>query len=340
MRENQILHVMVIDKFLAPFIDFVDEYFGRENHHYVFITSEKYEYGLTPEHNVEFLYRDDDIFITLLEYMKMARKIILHGLWRDKVDVLLYFNQELLKKCYWVMWGGDFYFPETKSKIRHEVIKKMGHFITYIKGDYLLAQTYYGGKGIHHECFMYPSNLYKEYNVKPKENTTINIQLGNSADPSNNHLDVLEKLKVYKDENIKIFTPLSYGDKEYAQSVISKGKELFAEKFVALTDFMAFDKYLEFLADIDIAIFAHKRQQAMGNIITLLGLGKKVYMRSDITPWEKFIELKIKIYDTNERVLLSNVGSETIENKNIIKSEFSKKKLLIQLNNILEDKNE
>jgi len=94
---------MVLDKFLAPFIDFVDEHFGREEHHYIFITSEKYNYGLTPEHNVEFLYTDDDIYITLLKYMKISKKIILHGLWRDKVDVLLYFNQELLKKCYWVM---------------------------------------------------------------------------------------------------------------------------------------------------------------------------------------------------------------------------------------------
>ena len=110
MNENKILHVMILDKFLAPFIDFVDEHFGRENHHYVFITSEKYEYGLTPEHKVEFLHTDDDIFITLLEYMKMAKKVIVHGLWRDKIDVLLYFNQKLLKKCYWFMWGRRFLF--------------------------------------------------------------------------------------------------------------------------------------------------------------------------------------------------------------------------------------
>ena len=130
MSEHKILHVMILDKFLAPFIDFVDENFGRDNHHYVFITSEKYEYGLTPEHKVEFLYTDDDIFITLLKYMKMSKKIILHGLWRDKVDILLYFNQELLKKCYWVMWGGDFYFPEKQTWFRHKVIKEIGFLKT------------------------------------------------------------------------------------------------------------------------------------------------------------------------------------------------------------------
>ena len=336
MNENKILHVMILDKFLAPYIDFVDENFGRESHHYVFITSEKYEYGLTPEHKVEFLHTDDDIFITLLDYMKMAKKIILHGLWRDKVDILLYFNQELLKKCYWVMWGGDFYFPVTKSLIKKQVIKKIRHFVTYVKGDYELAQKWYGAKGEYHECFMYPSNLYKEYDIKPKKHTTINTQLGNSADPSNNHIEVLEKLRKYKDEDIKIFTPLSYGNQEYAKEVIAYGQKIFKEKFVPLTEFMLFEKYLDFLGSIDIAIFAHKRQQAMGNTITLLGLGKKVYMRSDITPWQLFEDIDVKLYDVVD-IQIDLMDKQTQkENQEKIKEYFSEENYLNQLKNLFE----
>jgi dTDP-N-acetylfucosamine:lipid II N-acetylfucosaminyltransferase len=320
---------MILDKFLAPYIDFMDEHFSRENHHYVFITSEKYEYGLTPEHKVEFLHTDDDIFITLLEYMKIARKIILHGLWRDKVDVLLYFNQKLLKKCYWIMWGGDFYFPETKSKIRHEVIKNMGHCLTFIKGDYQLAQKWYGARGEYHECFMYPSNLYKEYPIKPISHTTTNIQLGNSADPTNNHIEVLEQVKKYKDSDIKIFTPLSYGNQDYAKEIIKYGKEIFGDKFVPLTEFMPFDIYLEFLGEIDIAIFAHKRQQAMGNIITLLGLGKKVYMRKNVTPYQLFKDIGIEIFDI-EKIKINLISKKKkLNNQQKIKKYFSKEKMKI-----------
>ena len=338
MNENKILHVMILDKFLAPFIDFVDENFGRDNHHYVFITSEKYEYGLTPEHKVEFLYTDDDIFITLLKYMKMSKKIILHGLWRDKVDILLYFNQELLKKCYWVMWGGDFYFPETKSNIRHEVIRNIGNLITYVKGDYELAQKWYDSSGEYHECFMYPSNLYKEYDITQEKHTTTNIQLGNSADPTNNHIEVLKKLEKYKNEDIKIFAPLSYGDQVYAQDVIKKGKKLFGDKFIPLTEFMPFEKYLEFLGKIDIAIFAHKRQQAMGNIITLLGLGKKVYIRNDITPWELFKDINVKVFNIQDFKI--DLIDEQIKkaNQQKIREYFSKENYLNQLKNLFESK--
>lgn len=337
MIENQILHVMILEKFLAPFIDFVDEHFGRENHQYVFITSEKYQFGLTPQHNIKFLHTDDDIFITLLEYMRKAKKIILHGLWRDKVAALLYFNQELLSKCYWVMWGGDFYFPEQHSLIKKQVIKKMGHFVTYIKGDYELAQKWYGVKGEYHECFMYPSNLYNEYNVQPKEHNTINIQLGNSATSTNSHIDVLSKLVKYKDENIQIFVPLSYGDQEYTKSVILKGKELFGEKLIALTDFMVFEKYLEFLGSIDIAIFAHKRQQAMGNTITLLGLGKKVYMHSETVQFDFFEQHGISIFDVNS-INFEVLSQELVsENKQKIKHLFSREVLTQGLKRIFID---
>lgn len=328
MNKESILHIMTLDKFLIPFINFVDKNIGRGEHKYIFITSEKYKYELTKDHNVEFLHTDDDIFITLLKYMTKSKKIILHGLWRDKIDTLLYLNQNLLSKCYWCMWGGDFYFPEKKSKIRHEVIKKMGYLVTYIKGDYELVKELYRAEGNYIECFMYPSNLYKEYDIKPKIHNEIHIQIGNSADPTNNHIEILEKLRIYKDENIKLFIPLSYGDQKYAKKVISIGNEFFGNKFIALTEFMMFDKYLEFLSSIDIAIFNHERQQAMGNIITLLGLGKKVYLKNTITSWQLFKDIDIKVFDTGTiklKVLENKVKTKNTER---IKNYFSYEKII------------
>ncbi|MGJ0365520.1 TDP-N-acetylfucosamine:lipid II N-acetylfucosaminyltransferase [Aliarcobacter cryaerophilus] len=340
MNENKILHVMILDKFLAPYIDFVDENFGRDNHHYVFITSEKYKYGLTPEHKVEFLYTDDDIFITLLEYMKMAKKIILHGLWRDKVDILLYFNQKLLKKCYWVMWGGDFYFPEKQTWFRHKVIKEIGFLVTGTTGDYELAKKWYKASGEHIKCFNYPSNLYKDFNMQPKIHNTINIQLGNSADPTNHHIEILQNLTKFKNENIQIFVPLSYGNKEHAKNVILKGKEIFGDKLIALTEFMPFEKYMKFLSKIDIAIFAHKRQQAMGNTITLLGLGKKVYLDPISTLNGVFEEYNIKVFNSY-KIDLSLLDIKIKENNiNYVKFNFSKEVLIKSLSSWIGETNE
>lgn len=329
-----ILHVMILDKFLAPFIDFVDEHFGRGEHKYVFITSEKYEYGLTPQHNVEFLHTDDDIFITLHSYMKQARKIILHGLWRDKVNTLLYFNQELLKKCYWVMWGGDYYFPEKHSLIKKNIIENIGFMINSICEDVKMVRCLYGAKGFHINSFFYVSNLYKKLEAKQKKTKTINIQLGNSATETNNHFTVLDQLAKYKDKDIKIFAPLSYGDKEYAKQVSDRGKEIFDNKFIALKKFMPFDKYQEFLSEIDIAIFAHNRIQAIGNIINLLGMGKKIYLNNKVVTYQAMSRLGVKVYDINKLNIDKLSNNEKINNINIIEKHYSKSNLIKQLSYI------
>lgn len=331
-----IIHVMGLDKFIQPFIDFNSKYIDTNLEHKYFVIHKTTQYEL--KKNQKNLYEITGYFkntLNLIISLYASKKIIIHGLWNKHLILFLFLQPWLLKKCYWVMWGGDFYFSEKQSWLKKQVIKKMGHFITYIKGDYELAKKWYGADGEYHECFMYPSNLYKDYEIEDKNHQTINIQLGNSADATNNHIEVIEKLKKYKHENINIFVPLSYsGEKEYIDNVIEKGKDIFGDKFHPMLDFMPFEEYLEFLGKIDISIFAHKRQQAMGNTITLLGLGKKVYMRSDITPWKQFNEIGVKVFDI-DKITLDKIKSDTqTMNKQKIKEYFSQERYIQQLKNL------
>ena len=90
---------------------------------------------------------------------------------------------------------------------------------------------------------------------------------------------MLRKLSKFRNQNIKVYVPLSYGDKEYVHRVIKSGRDLLGEKFVPMTDYMDVDEYYKHLSQIDIALFGMKRQQALGNIMALLYMGKKVYLR-------------------------------------------------------------
>ena len=85
-------------------------------------------------------------------------------------------------------------------------------------------------------------------------------------------------------------------------------------------------------------IFGHKRQQALGNSIILLGLGKKVYMRNDITPWQFFADISVKVYNS-ENINL-NFLNDYVKEKNMrnIKEYFSEKRLIEQLKKLFEDK--
>lgn len=323
---------------MLPFIDFVDEHFAIEDHR--FIIHGEVDNGDLPQaqhiiHYPSLLKKA----LPLMAEMRAARKIILHGLFSSHLLYLLMLQPWLLKKCYWTIWGGDLYVHDAEEKdwrwhknewVMQFVISRLGHFITHIRGDYELAQEWYGAKGHWHECFMYTSNLCRDYPIEPPPHDGIHILLGNSATPTNNHLDALEKLRPFADENIKIYCPLSYGDASYGDFVSQEGKAIFGAKFIPLRDFMPLKNYLELLSNIDAAIFNHNRQQGVGNITTLLALGKKVYIRKEITTWALFRDLGCNIFDINEVNIQPIIEENSKMNSAILKENFSSHRLVEQ----------
>lgn len=346
MPNHKIVHCMYAEKFIDPFIDFLENNFDASQHFFLIKKFKKYEVKFRS--NIKLLDSSIGFLCELLNYflyLNKAQKIIIHGLFNPRLVLALFLQPWLLKKCYWVMWGGDLYFYELRSKtfrsniyekIRAFVIKRLGHFVTQIKGDYELAREWYGAKGQYHESFVYQSNLYKEYAISSKQDDSINILVGNSANPTNNHLEVFEKLLEYKNENIQIYCPLSYGNDTHASEIALRGKELFGGKFIPLLEFMPFEKYLELLGKIDIAIFAHNRQQASGNTVTLLGLGKKVFMSSDVTPWSLFTKLGLFIFDVKKLDISLITEEQAKRNKKAVAEYFSERNLVNQLKEIFQ----
>lgn len=341
MSRWEILHICLLDKFIPPFIEFIKDNFDFKRHIF-YLSGDIDTHPVTTSTNV-LLFNGRGRLFKLLPAMYGARKIIIHGMFDPGVVKLLALQPWLLNKCYWVMWGGDLYHyklrkfnnhENTYERIRAFVIKRLGHLVTYVKGDYELAQKWYGAMGQYHECLMYPSNIYKAPPPSSKSDQYINLLVGNSAEATNNHLKVFESLKPLMHKGVRIYCPLSYGDSDYAALIANTGKNLFGEQFVALLDFMPIEKYLGLLEKIDIAIFAHNRQQGMGNTITLLGLGKKVFMRSDVTQWELFTNLGICVYDVNNIEISLEKDPNLDKNIKIISAYFSTHNLAKQYNEI------
>jgi dTDP-N-acetylfucosamine:lipid II N-acetylfucosaminyltransferase len=339
-----ILHICNSDpKFIKPFYDFTQAHFlNVGSTHWFYINGTGDQSKLPIGNNVFLAQRVNRIarYAWLNRNLKEAEKIILHGLWDDRALALLSLQPWLLKKCYWVIWGGDLYTHILGKKtlrwwrfemLRRFAIERIGHFVTQIRGDYELAQQWYGANGVWHECFMYPSNLHYAVPQSRKDHNGMNILVGNSADPSNNHIDVLQKLQQFMGAGIQIFCPLSYGDQKHAQKVVEYGVGVFGERFIALREFIEFDKYAELLSKIDIAVFNHERQQGLGNMTTLLGLGKKVFLRSDTTSWAFYRKLGLKVFNVDELNIDSLSVEESNANREIIARYFSRDSLITQL---------
>ncbi len=292
------LHVMLNEKFTEPFIEFVCTHFEHQEHLFIII-GKGIGAAIKKRPNVIIMPHLRRGVPILLLHMMRARKILLHSLFNPRVVQLLAMQPWLLKKCNWYVWGGDLYSylaPKLSRSaklyewVRAFVISRLGEITTIVPGDYRLVQEWYHTKAkYYHGLYINPmhkSDLDLMLTQPSPKKAGIYIQIGNSADPSNRHIEILNDLSRFKNCDIRIFAPLSYGDMKYAADVIAHGERLFGDKFLALQQMLTPSEYSVFLRSIDIAIFNHERQQALGNIRALIYLKKKVFLRDDISSWE------------------------------------------------------
>jgi UDP-2,3-diacylglucosamine pyrophosphatase LpxH len=352
---KKILHIFPRDKFTDPFIKFINENFDKNEHVFLILGNEN-SYKIKKQDNIIFIKKNLKSLQILMKYLYNSEKIILHGLFISQMNIILYLQPWLLKKSYWVIWGGDLYHYKFRKDdfnsdlyefVRKKVIKKMGNIIPVASEyDYDLAKEWYGTKAKKYNAF-YPNPIDYKFldSLLKKEKLTNNktiIQIGNSADPMNNHIEILDILSKYKEEDIEIIVPLSYGNQEWAKEVINEGKKIFGNKFKALVEFLPPEEYGKVLNSVDIAIFNHDRQQALGNILALLYLGKKVYIKNDITTWKSLNQKGLKLYNTHD---LKNIDFNEIKNikksvidknREVIKKEYSEEKCIELWENIFE----
>ncbi len=341
-KMSRIIHLFYPEKvFLKNFTKFLKENFPSytEEHTFFLFDINRRNISQRIDKNIE--YCSIDQYSLFLKKAKKSSKIILHGAWADFIILKLLKHKKLMEKVYWIMWGGDFNPIKFQPETRIEFMKNVKNVITDNIYDYKYVQSHikeFNPKL--YRSFFYPTNIFNfPEDIKfNKDKDNLNILIGNSADPYHNHIEMLEKLVKYKNENIKIFVPLSYCNirEGYIEEVINFGKNHFKEKFFPILNFMPLREYQKFLSTIDIAFFPAKRQQAMGNIITLLGLGKKVFLNTNVTTFNMFCDMGIKVFDIDKLNLEKLPESIALKNSKKIKNHYSKENLINQLSGIFE----
>ncbi len=316
------LHILPAEKFTKDFIINTNLNFGQENNFFFIIKNNSYNNIELPNdiHNVKYVNMENEYFKIFFETLKYE-KIFFHNISYAHPILLLLFSliSKKIKKQFWIMWGQDLYCYESKkTNIKYRIseffrklyIKNLFGIIFWVKGDYELACKWYKTNA---KFFVggYSSNnlsmiINARNNRKKYNDEYIRIQLGNSAAIRNRHLPALEIIKKMDTGNLIIYAPLSYaGNEEYINSVIQKGTELFGERFIPLKTVMNAEDYVNYLNTIDIGVFNTDRQMGLGNISTLIGLGKKVFINDYTTSWDFYYDKGIKIFPFN-KIEISN----------------------------------
>jgi len=141
------------------------------------------------------------------------------------------------------------------------------------------------------------------------------IKVGNSADPTNNHLEAFRLLSKFDLTGRKVITPLSYGSHRYRDIVLRQGEKILGEHFEPLIDFMPLKKYNNVLIRCGFIVMNHLRQQAGANIMADLWRGGKVYMNETTAyksskSWGLSVDL---ISEQSEKTFFTPKSTERID---------------------------
>ncbi|NFF64914.1 TDP-N-acetylfucosamine:lipid II N-acetylfucosaminyltransferase [Clostridium sporogenes] len=358
------LHIMRDSFFNKRFIELINSNLRAEEHKFIIIENIdddlKYMKDSLKYDNVKILY-DGYFENKLYYYIKNSQAVYIHYLREYICEFISKYEVYKEVELNWVIWGGDVYAYTNiemydkhtrefliknnlyiderlqNSEYRVKAIEKMDYILPPIYGDYeIIKENYKTNAQFKKFSYVYDIINYKTKGLKPiynlKEKYKYVFLVGNSGYASSNHLDIIYKLKEIKNKDFCVLCPLAYGNKNYIEKLIKVSKDILGDRFIPLTNFMELEEYTSFLSQVDIAIMNHNRQQAVGNIILLLYLGKKVFLKKSVTTFS-FLEKKgFEVFDIEDLVddinSIEEIKLNSLKNQENVIKNFSNDKAL------------
>lgn len=338
------LHWVTDDKFIDDLISVMEYTKGSHSHTYAIVTyDDSYEFTYIKRYEDITLIRPNDFIAVLSSY----DVIVLHGLRSGAFDFLNKMPHSI--KVVWFAWGYDLYSapckkhpfikiplyrPLTKSGTRNNLrgyladlhvefnylrdkrsiekaISRVDYFSGVIPQEYEMMKKnpFFKAKRLDFHYFSLNDEV-SEINLKNPSPTGDNILLGNSGDPTNNHLDAFQYLRRIDILDKKIYVPLSYGGTEkYREEVKSVGKKYWGDSFVPLDKFLPYEDYCKIISSCGNVVMFHERQQAMGNIRQGLWYGCKVFLSISGLPYRYYNNLGLQVFSVQHDLNANSIDA-------------------------------
>lgn len=206
----------------------------------------------------------------------------------------LFINPKYHKRIIWRTWGSDGRFKYREGSLVKNLIKKnilemlwkkevkrfraigIGNLI-----DFIDIKHRFGEVPMYRLGYLGPErdDLVKRLRHGfQKDSSTVNILIGHSGYYNDNHIELLKKFKKFSDKDICIHLVLSYGNSAYIESVKRYVSNNWTDKILIHEEFLPYEKYVEFLGRMDIAVFDAKESYALGNIGWMLFFEKLIIL--------------------------------------------------------------
>ena len=317
--------------------------------------------------NLKYFHRQDKVciispaskdFIQLKERLSSYRAVVFHGLFWPWQEELLSEMPSSVRVA-WVFWGGEIYgrrdivnsflSPKTKRLLSFHNLKRTIRLrgkrnveyeiplSCYSRIDYCLTDN-----PLEYEFACAYTNKrmdYLWYNYYSVEETIgslmnssvdgLNILINNSCAIEGNHCDAFNCVRKVPLGEGKVIVPLSYGAPWLRKRLTIIGERKWGKQFLPLTQFIPRDEYNDVLKSCPVIIMNHYRPQAMGNILTALWMGARVYMSNKSMQYRYLKQeglILFAIEENNKKTFLNAPlnQKEREVNRNVIRSIYSK----------------
>jgi len=291
----KILHLMKKEKFLNSARNFYNIHFDNNEHTICYINFFGEESLIDrsisiPQIEIYFKRKSLKNIQKFKKVIKEYDFIVFHSLQfvSSITNLIWLLPQKYLSRFIWIEWGADLYkdYKGIASVINSRFKTKIGYYIAIFPPDIDVfkakfprskAKLYYAPYiGPYAPSYMQDTHSHSSLF---KKNGILTIQIGQNANEGLHHIETLDILKKFKDENIQIIMPMNYGgNKEYVNEVEKHAVSIFGDKVQVVKEFLPVDQYWEMMKNVDIAIFHTDRQAGLGNIHRALWHDVKVYL--------------------------------------------------------------
>jgi hypothetical protein len=301
---KKVIHIIQRSIFLEYFLSFSRDYLKTHQHIFFIYGTDWHSHRIEyPEYSPLFEIVDIgaknvlQLNLKLIHSKKIkdelhaANIIVAHALHTPTILLFLLLPWTL-KKVLWIVWGEDLLnisdtgkiniLSYVKFRVKKQVISKIQYVVVLSNNEYNLIKSRCNPNIIRLIIDnFYPQDEERTQNTIVESVTkTKRILVGHSGFPSGNHLAALNLLSDYKDEDILIYLPLSYGKEEYINMISEKAKSMFGDKIIVLRDFISPLNYQNLLSTMDVGVYMASIQTGLGNIESLLAYGIKVYLNN------------------------------------------------------------
>lgn len=200
----------------------------------------------------------------------------------------------------------DLKYWTTNAAFKNKAYGKISEVYTWMQSEYEFAKAKIHRLHASHRFFFYenpvPYHQLKEVlrADQPAKNKVPLLIIGNSATPSNNHIDVIRQLDL-RGLKADLLVPCNYGEAAYTKYLKTAVRNYRGGEVKFLEQRMDFVSYLNLIAKADALVMNNIRPQGYGNIFMMLFLGKPVFLNpsnistADLTrygiPWKPTPEL-------------------------------------------------